>query len=251
MITVEQLCVQSGLFRLDNVSFEIGTAQYAVLMGKTGSGKTTLLEALCGLKAIVAGRITLLGREVTRLKTPERDIGYVPQDLALFPTMTVREQLGFALMIRRWTRAAIERRVGELADLLELRPLLPRRPQGLSGGEAQRVALGRALAYQPRILLLDEPLSALDESTRAGMYELLRRVQHETGVTTLHVTHSLTEARVLADVLLVLEQGTVRRQALPSDLDQAERPQSGSAAFVGAPTDARSAPGRSVPRNAL
>jgi ABC-type sugar transport system ATPase subunit len=217
MIAVENLTVRNGAFVLDNLSFQVATGQYAVLMGKTGTGKTTILEAICGLKSIRHGRILLFERDVTQLRTAERGIGYVPQDLALFRTMTVREHLAFALVIRRWSTPAIERRVNELTEMLGLKHLLARRVAGLSGGESQRVALGRALAYQPRILLLDEPLSALDDETRADMYALLRSIQKQTGVTALHVTHSLLEARALADRVLLLRDGAVRDVA-PSEL---------------------------------
>jgi ABC-type sugar transport system ATPase subunit len=209
MIAVDSLAVRAGAFAFERLAFTVATGEYAVLMGKTGSGKTTLLEALCGLKPVRAGRIVLLDRDVTHLSPAQRGVGYVPQDLALFPTLTVRDHLAFALLVRRWQSSAIEERVGRLADLLGVRHLLDRYPQGLSGGESQRVALGRALSFRPRILLLDEPLSALDEDTRAGMVELLRSVQRHTGVTTLHVTHSLTEARKLADRLLLLRDGAV------------------------------------------
>jgi ABC-type sugar transport system ATPase subunit len=138
----------------------------------------------------------------------------VPQDLALFPTLSVRDHLAFALLVRRWPAAAVAERVLELAGLLGIGHLLERYPQGLSGGESQRVALGRALSFHPRILLLDEPLSALDEDTRADMVALLRSVQRLTGVTTLHVTHSLTEARKLADRLFVLDKAGVREVAV-------------------------------------
>jgi molybdate/tungstate transport system ATP-binding protein len=158
---------------------------------------------------VQAGRIFLLGREVTRLKPADRGVGYVPQDTALFPTLNVRDHLAFALDLRGWDRDAIRRRVGELSELLGLRGLLERRPHGLSGGEAQRVALGRALSFRPRVLLLDEPLAALDDETKADMYTLLRSVQRLTGVTTLHVTHSLAEARALADRILLLTGGAV------------------------------------------
>jgi ABC-type sugar transport system ATPase subunit len=210
MIAIDNLSVRAGSFAFEGLSFTIPTGAYAVLMGKTGSGKTTLLEALCGLKPIRSGRITLLGREVTHLPPAQRGVGYVPQDLALFPTLSVREHLAFALVVRQWNAPDIERRVDELAALLGLRHLLDRWPQGLSGGESQRVALGRALAYQPRILLLDEPLSSLDDETREEMITLLRSVQQLTGVTTLHVTHSLTEARKLADRILVIDNGRIR-----------------------------------------
>ena len=209
MIAVDNLSIRSGLFAVDDLSFEVPTGDYAVLMGRTGTGKTPLLEAICGLKLIRAGTIRLLGVDVTDLKPAERGVGYVPQDLALFPTHTVRQHLSFALEIRRWPQAAIDDRVQELAALLGIERLLDRRPFGLSGGESQRVALGRALAFRPRILLLDEPLSALDDATREEMYVLLRSVQKRTGVTTLHVTHSLSEAKILADRLLILRNGKI------------------------------------------
>src|SRR5688500_11058676 len=210
MIRVEHLSVAVGVFAIEDLSFDVATGRYAVLMGKTGSGKTTLLEAICGLRRVRSGRIVLLDREVTHLKAADRGVGYVPQDLALFPTMTVRDHLAFALEVRRWERGAIEKRVAELAELLGLKGLLDRRPQGLSGGESQRVALGRALSFRPAVLLLDEPLSALDDDTRSSLYELLRSVQRQTGVTALHVTHSRAEARALADRLFLFDQGKLR-----------------------------------------
>ena len=210
MIVVKGLSLRAGAFAVDDLSFEVTTGTYAVLMGRTGTGKTTLLEAICGLKPVRAGTIRLLGVDVRYLRPAERGVGYVPQDLALFPTHTVREHLSFALEVRRWPRPAIDDRVAELAELLGIGRLLDRRPLGLSGGESQRVALGRALAFRPRTLLLDEPLSALDDATRAEMYALLRSVQRATGVTTLHVTHSLSEAKALADRLLLLRDGKIR-----------------------------------------
>jgi len=214
VIAVDGLSLKMGAFAVEGVSFTAGTGEYAVLMGRTGCGKTSLLEAICGLKPVRGGRVRLLGRDVTDLPPADRGVGYVPQDLALFPTMTVREHLGFALEVRRWDATLAARRVEELTELLGLGHLLDRRPPGLSGGEAQRVALGRALAFRPGVLLLDEPLSALDEDTRAGMYELLRSVQRQTGVTTLHVTHSRAEARALADRLFVFDKGVLRESPI-------------------------------------
>ncbi|HEX9114458.1 MAG TPA: ABC transporter ATP-binding protein, partial [Anaerolineae bacterium] len=199
MIAVDHLTVRAGDFALEDVTLEVPTGQYAVLMGRTGSGKTTLLEALCGLKPVAGGTIRLNGRDVTRLKPAERGIGYVPQDRALFQTMTVREHLAFALVLHRAERDAIRHRVAELSRLLGIESLLERRPAGLSGGEAQRVALGRALSVRPGILCLDEPLSALDDETRQEMCSLLRSVRQSTGVTILHVTHNPNEAEQLAD----------------------------------------------------
>ena len=209
MISLENISIHAGGFALRDVSLKVDDNEYAVLMGKTGSGKTTLLEAVCGLKPIVGGRITLGKRDVTAARPSERGIGYVPQDVALFSTMTVREHLAFALRVRRWEQAAIDARVAELAELLGIMPLLSRIPQGLSGGEQQRVALGRALSFRPAVLCLDEPLSALDADTRDQMYDLLKRAQRHEHVTALHVTHSLEEARLLGDRLFRIEEGKV------------------------------------------
>lgn len=228
MIRIEELSVEVGRFRLDDVSFEVPSGDYATLMGETGSGKTTILECLCGLRAIKSGRILLDGKDVTRQRPAERGIGYVPQDGALFTTMTVRKHLEFPLRIRKWTSQQIARRTSELAELLNIEHILSRRPVGLSGGESQRVALGRALAFHPSTLVLDEPLSALDERTREQMYGLLKEVQRHTGVTALHITHSRAEARYLADHFLVMEDGKVRRADAPrkdvEQMQQAEEP---------------------------
>jgi len=212
MIEFDNITVRSGAFVLANISATIAEGEYAVLMGGTGQGKTTILEVLCGLRPIVSGRIRLEGADVTRWKPADRSIGYVPQDLALFPTMTVREHLEFALRLRRASRSMLRERVAELADVLGIAPLLDRRIRGLSGGEAQRVALGRALSFRPRVLLLDEPLNALDEPTRDRLCELLRAIQKSDGLTTLHITHSRGEARLLADKLLVLAEGSVQER---------------------------------------
>jgi ABC-type sugar transport system ATPase subunit len=209
MITVDHLTVRVGGFALEDVGFDVPTGQYAVLMGRTGAGKTTLLEALCGLKAVTSGAIRLNGREVTRLRPAERGIGYVPQDRALFQTMTVREHLAFALTIQKAGRRVIQQTVAELSRLLGIEHLLDRRPPGLSGGEAQRVALGRALSARPGVLCLDEPLSALDDETRQEIYELLEQVQESTNVTILHVTHNRDEAERLADRIFLLRNGKV------------------------------------------
>lgn len=207
MIAVENLSVAAGAFRLDGVSFEIPAGRYGVLMGKTGCGKTTILETICGLKPAASGSIRLMGDDVTGAKPAERNIGFVPQDGALFMTMNVRENVGFALRVRGWKRDRIDARVEELAELLAVTHLLGRMPTGLSGGEQQRVALGRALACHPGILCLDEPLSALDDDTRKSMIGLLKDVQRKTGVTALHITHNRVEAEQLADTFMRIEDG--------------------------------------------
>jgi ABC-type sugar transport system ATPase subunit len=155
---------------------------------------------------------------MTQLKPADRGVGYLPQDLGLFPTMTVRGHLEFALRVRRTPRRIIHERVAELARLLGIEPLLDRHVRRLSGGEAQRVALGRALAFRPQVLLFDEPLNALDEATRDRLCDLLRKIQKQTGVTTLHVTHSRAEARQIADKLIILKGGRLEERPL-AELD--------------------------------
>jgi len=207
MIHLDSITWHAGAFHLENISLRIPANCYAVLMGRTGSGKTTLLEILCGLRRPLAGRILIDGRDVTYEPPAARGIGYVPQDTALFPTMTVREQLGFALRLRQRPPTEIANRVDQLAIELGVSQLLDRLPHDLSGGESQRVALGRALAAHPKVLVLDEPLSALDEELRDDLATLLRRIQREHGITALHITHSRAEATQLADVLFQLAEG--------------------------------------------
>lgn len=210
MIRVEELTVEAGSFRIGELSFEIPSGAYGVLMGRTGSGKTTILEAICGLRRVRAGRIWLKAGEVSGLPPGRRDIGFVPQEGTLFGTKTVRQHLAFGPSIRKWGAAEIEQRVAELAASLGLERLLDRKPEGLSGGERQRVALGRALAARPGVLCLDEPLSALDDTSRTEVSEVIRRLAREHGLTALHITHNREEARLFADRLLVLENGKVR-----------------------------------------
>jgi len=214
VIVLEKVTIHAGQFRLEEASLEVPTGDYGMLMGRTGCGKTTILEAIAGLKKIVSGRIRLGDRDVTDLKPAERNIGYVPQDGALFTTMSVKDHLAFALIVRKATASEIEKRVAELSELLEIRDLLKRFPKNLSGGEKQRVAIGRALAFRPSTLLLDEPLSALDDETRDQMYALLKHVQSATGVSTLHVTHHMQDVRQLGDSLFKMENGTISQQAI-------------------------------------
>jgi ABC-type sugar transport system ATPase subunit len=209
MIEFQNVSLSAGKFSLPGISFRMDAGDYAVLMGRTGSGKTTILEALCGLRNVVSGRIYIGGEDITDWKPALRGIGYVPQDGALFPSQSVAENLGFALHVRRVPRPQIRERVQELATMLGIEPLLQRRIHGLSGGERQRVALGRALAFEPRVLCLDEPLSALDEDTRSDMVELLRGISKRTGVTCLHVTHSRLEAKALATRIFNIHDGRV------------------------------------------
>jgi ABC-type sugar transport system ATPase subunit len=209
MISLSHVSIRQGAFALSNISLDVPTGQYGVLTGKTGCGKTTLLETVCGLRRLQSGNVYLKDQDVTRLRPAARGIGYVPQDLALFSTMTVREHLAFALVVRGRRSAEITARVQELSTLLGIGHLLNRKPRGLSGGEAQRVALGRALAMQPQVLLFDEPLSALDDDTREEMYDLLKAVRQAMTVTVLHVTHNRSEASRLGDRFFQLRDGRI------------------------------------------
>lgn len=209
MIRLENICWKTPAFALENICFEVPDRSYAVLMGRTGSGKTSLIEIICGLRAPDSGRIWLGDRDVTREPPERRGIGYVPQDGALFPTMTVRQQIGFGLRIRQQPAEIIEKTVTDLAQEMAISHLLDRKPTGLSGGEKQRVALARALSVTPKVLLMDEPLSSLDEETQTSLMQLLKRTQQEHPVTVLHVTHSSREAEALADVRLRISEGRV------------------------------------------
>jgi len=209
MICLDDVSLNAGAFRLKGIHLLIPTGDYGVLMGKTGAGKTSILEAIIGFTSLTAGSITLSGRDVTRENPALRGIGYLPQDGALFSTMTVEENLAFALRVRKVEKKRIVARVKDLAELMGIGHLLSRRTHGLSGGERQRVALGRALAFEPSILCLDEPLSALDSETREQILQLLVTIHKMKGVTTLHVTHDLGEAATLADRLFRLVDGKV------------------------------------------
>lgn len=209
MIELRNVSIHAGAFVLTDVSLTIPRGEYAVLMGRTGRGKTTILEAICGLRSIQAGQIFIEDTNVTDWAPADRAIGYVPQDLALFSNMNVRAHLEFALWLRGQSRSMIAERVKELADVLGIDHLLERSIHKLSGGESQRVALGRAISFRPAVLLLDEPLSALDETSRNQIQVLLKKINCELNVTVLHVTHSTEEADTLADKQFRLEDGRI------------------------------------------
>lgn len=205
----DRVSIRAGEFALRDVSFAVPPGAYAILMGATGSGKTTILEATCGLRAIEGGTISIEDRPIEGLAPAERLIGYVPQDGALFPTMTARRQIALPLELRGTSRADALIRAKELAELVHIEHLLDRRPDGFSGGERQRVAIARAIAWKPQLLLMDEPIGALDEVMRARVLDALRVVHEHTGVTTVHVTHDPRDVEALSTMLFRLEDGTV------------------------------------------
>ena len=207
MIRTEEITFRVGAFKLQRLSMEIAKGEYLILLGPPGSGKTVFLECICGLKRLESGKIFIEGRDVTNLEPRLRGIGYVPQDYALFPHLSVEQNIAFGLRVR----GRAEGKVIETADLLGIRQLLPRTIAGLSGGEKQRVALARALVLQPKILLLDEPVSALDEVTRQEVCAQLRSIQRKLGLTTIHVSHNLEEAFSVADRAAILHQGVLKQ----------------------------------------
>jgi len=226
MIHVEQLNFAVGKFALRGVSLHVDPAEYFVLLGPSGSGKTLLIECLCGLNRIDSGRIWIgqpdVTRDVTLVEPRNRGVGYLPQDYALFPHRTVRGNIAFGLAKRRVPRAEICRQVDQLMQQLGVAHLADRLPRRLSGGEQQRVALARALAVRPRVLLLDEPVSALDEQTRDGLCRQLKQLQTSTRTTTVHVCHNFAEMLAVADRVGIISQGEILQVGTPQEI--LERP---------------------------
>jgi ABC-type sugar transport system ATPase subunit len=211
LIQVREVSLRLGEFAVHEASLEVADGEYFVLLGPTGAGKTVLLECIAGLHRPEAGDVLISGRRVNEVPPERRGLGYLPQDYALFPHLNVAQNIGFGMRLRRRPRAEVERTVGELSDLLHITHLLRRSTVNLSGGEKQRVALARALAIHPQVLLLDEPLSALDEQTREGLCLELRRVHQELGTTTVHVSHNFEETLMVADRIGVIHQGRMKQ----------------------------------------
>jgi len=218
MIEVRALSLALDAFRLRDVTLTVADGEYLVLLGPTGAGKTVLLECIVGLHRRHAGTITVDGADVTRLFPEERNIGYVPQDYALFPNMTVMENLAYGLRARRTARAEIAEKTAGMLTRLGIQSLAARFPSTLSGGEKQRVALGRALLTEPRVLLLDEPLAALDEHTRSELAAGLREVQQSVHGTFVHVCHNLDEALEVADQIAIIQEGAIVQVGTPQDI---------------------------------
>ncbi|MCD6386734.1 MAG: ATP-binding cassette domain-containing protein [Methanophagales archaeon] len=234
-------------FSIKSISLEVRKGEYFVILGPTGAGKTLLLELIAGFHFPDEGKILIDGKDMTFSPPEERNIGFIYQDYMLFPHLTVEKNIAFGLRARRRGRfkqdrrekrkrrerqEEIERKVGEVLRMLGIEHLAKRRPATLSGGEQQKVAIARALAIEPRILLLDEPLSALDMRTREQLREDLRRLNREKGITMVHVTHDQTEAAMLADRIAVMMRGRIVQIGTPREIFS--RPASAEIAeFVG------------------
>jgi len=209
MIRIEHLGKKWGNFSLKDISLEIEDGEYFVILGPTGAGKTLLLETIAGFHLPDHGKIFAGEKEITTLPSNERGMGFIYQDYMLFPHMRVRDNIAYGLKIREKDEEEIERHVQKLARMLHIENILERYPQNLSGGEKQRVAIARALAIEPKVLLLDEPLAALDEMLKGKIIEDLKRINRESKITFIHVTHSRSDAIILADRIAVMKDGRI------------------------------------------
>ena len=219
---------------LHGIDLDIADGEMIVVVGASGCGKSTLLRIVAGLETPTTGEVLIDGRDVTPLEPADRDIAMVFQNYALYPHMSVFENMAYGLKIRRVPKDEIRRRVEATAKLLELGPLLDRRPRQLSGGQRQRVAMGRAIVREPKLFLFDEPLSNLDAKLRVQMRAEIKRLQKRLGVTSLFVTHDQVEAMTLGDRLVVMHKGRAAQVATPMEIF--ERPaDTYVAGFIGSP----------------
>jgi len=217
-----------------DVNLEIGDREFIVLVGPSGCGKTTTLRMVAGLEEISSGEISIDGKVVNDLAPMDRDIAMVFQNYALYPHMSVHDNMAFGLKMRKFEKPEIERRVHHAADILGIQPLLARKPRQLSGGQRQRVALGRAIVRNPRVFLFDEPLSNLDAALRVQMRVELKRLHERLETTAIYVTHDQVEAMTLGDRVVVMKDGVVKQVGAPLELYQ--RPANRFVAgFIGSP----------------
>ena len=218
-VAVKDLTKRFGkVTAVDHVTFEAKDGEFVVLLGPSGCGKTTTLRLIAGLEVPDEGEIWIGDRLVNDLPPKDRDVAMVFQSYALYPHMKVYDNIAFPLKIRKLPKAEIDKRVKEVAKLLRIEELLDRYPKQLSGGQQQRVALGRALVRQPRVFLMDEPLSNLDAKLRVYMRAELKRLQRELGITTIYVTHDQAEAMTMADKIVVMNEGKIQQIGTPGEL---------------------------------
>ncbi|ATJ83960.1 ABC transporter ATP-binding protein [Halomonas beimenensis] len=220
---------------IKDVDLQIGDGEFVVFVGPSGCGKSTLLRLIAGLESITDGELSIAGGVVNDLPPRERGVGMVFQSYALYPHMTVYENMAFGLKLAKTAKDTIEQRVMATARILQLEELLHRKPKELSGGQRQRVAMGRAMAREPRILLFDEPLSNLDASLRVQMRNEIARLHHRLGSTMVYVTHDQVEAMTLADKIVVLRDGRIEQVGSPQTLYQQPATRF-VAGFIGSPT---------------
>lgn len=218
-VQLEQVDFRYGdVVAADNVTFQVGPGEFFALLGPSGSGKTTILRLIAGFLAPMRGSIQIGGRDMTGAPPYARNIGFVFQNYALFPHMTVAQNVAFGLEMKKTPKAEIERRVSDVLELVRLPHLRDRRPKQLSGGQQQRIALARALVNKPEVLLLDEPLGALDLKLRKAMQLELKQIQAEVGITFIYVTHDQEEALTMSDRIAVMDAGIVQQVGAPREI---------------------------------
>lgn len=208
---------------LDRIDLDIHDGEFFSMLGPSGSGKTTSLRIIAGFEQATHGHVMLYGKDVTGVPPFDRDVNTVFQDYALFPHMNIEQNVGYGLMVRKVPKAEIARRVGEMLDMVRLPGIEKRRPSQLSGGQRQRIALARALINRPRVLLLDEPLGALDLKLRQQMQIELKSIQREVGITFIFVTHDQEEALTMSDRLAVFNHGRIEQVGTPADVYEQPR----------------------------
>lgn len=219
---------------IDNIDLEIKDKEFIVLVGASGCGKSTILRMIAGLEEISGGEILIGDKKVNNIPPKDRDIAFVFQSYALYPHMTVRENIAFGLKMRKVDKATIEKKVQEAAEILDLTPYLDRKPKQLSGGQRQRVALGRAIVRNPKVFLMDEPLSNLDAKLRVQMRAEIKKLHEKLQTTFIYVTHDQTEALTMGDRIVVLDKGVIQQVASPEEIYN--NPQNTFVAgFVGSP----------------
>jgi len=224
-----------GTHVVDDLSLEVRDGEFIVLLGPSGCGKTTTLRMLAGLEAVTSGDVLIDGERVNDIPTQHRDLAMVFQSYALYPHMTIAENIGYPLRVRKLDKAERATRVQRVAEMLEIESLLERKPRQLSGGERQRVALARAIVREPRAYLMDEPLSNLDARLRVQMRGELKRLQHQLGTTTIYVTHDQAEAMTLASRVAVMKKGRLQQFDTPLNIYNAPANRF-VAEFVGSPS---------------
>ncbi|MGQ4807846.1 Maltose/maltodextrin import ATP-binding protein MalK [Candidatus Entotheonellaceae bacterium PAL068K] len=234
-IRLQQLCKSFGSVRvIEDLDLQIGDGQMVALLGPSGCGKTTTLFSICGIHKITSGRILFGDRDVTALPPQERNVGVVFQSFALYPHLNIYDNIAFPLRIRKDGKAAIDRNVKQVAEILHIEALLERRPGQLSGGQQQRVALARALVRRPDVLLMDEPLANLDAHLRLEMRSEIRRIQQETGCSAILVTHDQVEAMSMCDAIALMHRGRIQQVGTPTEMYHQPKTQF-VASFIGNP----------------
>jgi len=218
MIKVENICNSWGEFSLRNISLDIKENEYFIILGPTGAGKTLLLEIIAGLHFPKEGKVIIDKNDVTFLNPEKRGLGFVYQDFSLFPHLNVKKNIEYGLKLRKVPEDEREKKISDLTDLLKIKHLLQRDTNTLSGGEKQKVALARALAINPKIILMDEPFSALDENTKSKLITDMKELHKSGGITFVHVTHSQEEAILLADRIGIMMNGTIVQVGTPDDI---------------------------------